>query len=124
MAIDELMNDHNEDLYEFVVNHFGMTSRESENICESTSKAIRDLENDSVASFTPESTTSKKEKYLKLLTAKLTRNWLIMGLDNFKIRQLTQKFIPFVVSIIMYKFDERRYEKEELFIHKELLYTV
>ena len=124
MAIDELMNDHNEDLYEFIVNHFGMTSRESANICEFTSKAIRDLENDSVASFTPESTTSKKEKYLKLLTAKLTRNWLIMGLDNFKIRQLTQKFIPFMVSIIMYKFEERRYEKEELFIHKELLYTV
>jgi len=42
MAIDELMNDHNEDLYEFIVNHFGMTSRESANICESTSKAIRD----------------------------------------------------------------------------------
>ena len=117
MAIDELMNDHNEDLYEFIVNHFGMTSRESANICESTSKAIRDLESDSVASFTPESTTSKKEKYLKLLTTKLTRNWLIMGLDDFKIRQLTQKFIPFVVSIIMYKFDERRYEKEELFIY-------
>ena len=101
-----------------------MTSRESANICESTSKAIRDLDNNSVASFTPESTTSKKEKYLKSLTTKLTKNWLIMGLDDIKIRQLTQKFIPFVVSIIMYKFDEKRYEKEELFIHKEFLYTV
>lgn len=64
MAIDELMNDHNEDLYEFIVNHFGMTSRESANICESTSKVIRDLENNSLASFTQESTTSKKELFI------------------------------------------------------------
>jgi len=43
------------------------------------------------------------------LSFKLVR----MGLNELKVRMLIQKFIPFVVSIIFYKLDEKCYESQE-----------
>lgn len=46
MTVDLLIKDHQEDLYEFVMNHIGMTSRESIDVCELTNLTICKLSSD------------------------------------------------------------------------------
>lgn len=116
------MDDHQEDLYEFVINHVGMTSQESKNICKTTHDALHGLSSNQVIldSFYDEVLTpidygvEKKTSCIHVLTSVLSNKWAKMGLNELKIRVLIHKYIPFVVSILFYKLDEKHYESQEL----------
>lgn len=112
--MEVLMKDHQEDLYEFVMNHIGMTSRESIDVCELTNLTICNLNSDFDESLIEEDRAIKKRTYTQRLTFELSSKWAIMGFNEPKIRLLVQKFIPFVVSVLMYKLEESRYEREEV----------
>ena len=112
--MEVLMKDHQEDLYEFVMNHIGMTSRESIDVCELTNLTICNLSSDFDESLIEEKRVIKKRTYTQQLTFELSSNWTRMGFSELKIRLLVQKFIPFVVSVIMYKLEEQQFEREEI----------
>ena len=118
MAIVTLMNDHQEDLYEFVINHVGVTAQESEVVCETTRCALVEFELEKGLDELSLShdNSEKKQWYCQKLTSTLGQIWAKMGFSELKIRTLIRKFIPFVVSVIMYKIEERRYEREEMYL--------
>lgn len=115
MTVDLLIKDHQEDLYEFVMNHIGMTSRESIDVCELTNLTICNLSSDLDESLIEEDRVIKKRTYTQRLTFELSSKWARMGFNEPKIRLLVQKFIPFVLSILMYKLEECRFEREKVY---------
>ena len=115
MTVGLLIKDHQEDLYEFVINHIGLTSRESIDVCELTNLTICNLSHDSDVPLTEENRNIKKRTYSQQLTFELVDKWVEMGLHELQIRLLTQKFIPFMVSVIMYKYEEQQFEREEVY---------
>ena len=109
------MKDHQEDLYEFVMNHIGMTSRESIDVCELINLIICNLSSDFDESLNEEDRDIKKLTYTQQLTFELSSEWVRIGLRELQINLLIKKFIPFVVSVIMYKLEESRCEREEMY---------
>jgi len=114
MTVDLLIKDHQEDLYEFVINHIGMTSGESIDVCELTNLTICNLSSDFDESLIEEDRAIKKHTYTQRLTSELSIKWVRMGLQELQIRLLIKKFIPFLVSVIMYKLEEYRFERGEV----------
>lgn len=122
MTVDLLFKDHQEDLHEFVINHIGMTSGESIDVCELTNLTICNLSSDFDESLIEEDLIEededrviKKRTYTQQLTSELSSKWERMGLQELQIRLLIKKFIPFLVSVIMYKLEEYQFEREEVY---------
>lgn len=120
MTVGLLIKDHQEDLHEFIINHIGMTSGESIDVCELTNLTICNLSSDNLSSDFDESLIEgdraiKKRTYTQQLTSELSSKWERMGLQELQIRLLIKKFIPFLVSVIMYKLEEYRFEREEVY---------
>ena len=119
MTTVALMNDHQEDLYEFVINHVGVTAHESEIVCETTRCALAEfgLEKGLDELSLSHDNSEEKQWYCQKLTLTLGQIWAEMGFSESKIRTLIKKFIPFVLSIMMYKIEERCYEKGEMYLY-------
>jgi len=110
MIIVNLINDHQEDLYEFVINHIGMSSQESIEVCmtifDTLDKNMVNLD-DNIFKLNE---IEKKSLFIQTLISNLSYKWAKMGFNEIKVRMLIQKFIPFVVSIIFYKLEEKSYK--------------
>ena len=115
MTVDLLIKDHQEDLHEFVINHIGMTSGESIDVCELTNLTICNLSSDFDESLIEENRVIKKRIYTQRLTSELSSEWVRIGLRELQINLLIKKFIPFLVSVIMYKLEEQQFEREEMY---------
>ena len=115
MTVDLLIKDHQEDLHEFIINHIGMTSDESIDVCELTNLTICNLSSDFDVSLIEEDRVIKKRTYTQRLTSELSSKWVRMELQELQIGLLIKKFIPFLVSVIMYKLEEYRFEREEVY---------
>lgn len=113
MTVVKLIDDHQEDLQEFVINHLGMSNQESIVVCKTTYDTLGEDQIDLDDSIFRSDETEKKSLFIQTLISKLSFKWVRMGLNELKVRMLIQKFIPFVVSIIFYKLDEKCYESQE-----------
>ena len=117
MTVVNLMDDCQEDLQEFVINHIGMSGQESNIVCKTTYDALdEDHVNLDNRIFRSDEADEKKSLFIQTLIYKLSFKWIKMGLNELKVKILIQKFIPFVVSIIFYKLDEKCYEAEEAMV--------
>ena len=114
MIKENLIDDHYEDLYEFVINHIGMSSQESIEVC----RTIFDTSDENLVNlgdniFSSDET-EKKSMFIQILIFNLSYKWVRMGFNELKVRMLIQKFIPFVVSIIFYKLEEKSYDSRKI----------
>ena len=116
MTVVKLIDDHQEDLHEFVINHIGMSNQESIVVCKTTYDTLGEDQIDLDYSIFRSDETEKKSLFIQTLISKLSFKWIKMGLNELKVKMLIQKFIPFVVSIIFYKLDEKCYEAEEAMV--------